>query len=153
MVSLGWPERMTPLESPDRRTTMGKHEVQGTGYLIADWASDTSWSYPLVCIAPDGRIFVGIADLIRDALGVTLDEDRMGVLERVELFARADAASLREQEYYRKETGRQYPPLFRFHITVEADELPAEEVAAYWEGQQALSRKAAEEAAKEEVGQ
>ena len=35
-------------------------------------------------------------------------------------------------EAYRRETGRQFPPLYRVKITVEAEQVPEEESDRYW---------------------
>jgi hypothetical protein len=37
---------------------------------------------------------------------------------------------------YIKETGRQFPKLFKFKITCEAEELSEKEITEYWQGKQ-----------------
>jgi hypothetical protein len=91
----------------------------------------------------DGLSFVNgdlfsISDAVQGAAGV--ESPPASVLSAAE-FAETpydDHRCWSEQlDAYRTETGRQWPPVYRVRVRVEAEALPEEEIARYWERQRA----------------
>jgi hypothetical protein len=121
---------------------MGKYEVSVKGFHVAgpeeDYLhvvrSDSGTSLLRARRRTAYEASIGACSLLRSATG----DDAIGWDEAVafdyggvgESWGKAVAS-------YRERTGRQFPALYKVKISVEAEPLPEDEVAAYWEERKA----------------
>jgi hypothetical protein len=110
---------------------MRRHEIIGTGVAIRDYEDDR--------LALD----VGHAGITSIARAAGVETIRYGTNCAFEYAGTAaDDEATRWQhdvDVYRASAGRQFPPVYRFRVVLEAEELSEDEARAWWEARQAAA--------------
>ena len=103
---------------------MGKHTIETTGIPVSGYEED---------------FFLGIKPMESHSMCSILQAAGIDSISWTDETAFGYPGEEMWEEHvkdYRKTTGRQYPPLFKVKLVVEAEKLPDEESDKYWMDQQ-----------------